>query len=119
MLAYFRLALAMAFASLSFSPMAAWSVDAASAEQLIKDNKCNKCHTNDRKKDGPAYRDVAAKFKAEPDAQEKILHHLTAGEMVKLPDGHQEKHKKIKTPDDAALKNVAQYILSLEGGTKY
>jgi cytochrome c len=109
----------LTLALLSVLPAAAWSADASSAEQLIKDNKCNKCHTNDRKKDGPAYRDVAAKFKSEPDAEAKVIHHLTAGEMVKLPDGHEEKHKKIKVPDDAALKNVAQYILSLPGGTKY
>jgi cytochrome c len=96
-----------------------WAVDAAAAEQAIKDNKCTKCHTVDRKKDGPAYRDVAAKFKTEADPQGKVIHHMTAGEKVKFPDGHEEQHKKIKVPDDAALKNVAQWILSLEGGTKY
>jgi cytochrome c len=97
----------------------AWAVDGAAAEQQLKSNNCTKCHAVDRKKDGPAYRDVAAKFRPEPDAETKVIHHMTSGEKVKLPDGHEEAHKKIKTADEAQLKNLAQWILSLEGGTKY
>ncbi len=97
----------------------AWAVDASAAEQQLKSNNCVKCHAVERKKDGPAYRDVAAKFRPEPDAESKLIHHMTAGEKVKLPDGHEELHKKIKTNDQAQLKNLAQWILSLEGGSKY
>jgi cytochrome c len=100
-------------------PSVVWAIDAPAAEQLINQNKCTKCHTVDRKKDGPAYRDVAAKFRAEADAESKVLHHITAGEMVKFPDGHKERHKKLKADDPAEVKNVANWILSLEGGTKY
>jgi cytochrome c len=96
-----------------------WAVDAASAQEQLKSNNCVKCHAPDRKKDGPAYRDVAAKFRDEADAEKKIIHHMTSGEMIKLPDGHEERHKKIKTNDEAQLKNLAAWILSLEGGTKY
>jgi cytochrome c len=95
------------------------AVDAAAALEQLKSNNCVKCHTPERKKDGPAYRDVAAKFRAEADAEKKIIHHMTSGEMIKLPDGHEERHKKIKTNDEAQLKNLAAWILSLEGGTKY
>jgi cytochrome c len=98
---------------------AARAADASAAEQQLKSNNCVKCHAVDRKKDGPAYRDVAAKFRPEPDAEQKVIHHMTAGEKVKLPDGHEESHKKIKTNDEAQLKNLAQWILSLEGGSKY
>jgi cytochrome c len=97
----------------------AQAIDAGAAEQQLKSNNCVKCHAADRKKDGPAYRDVAAKFRPEPDAEQKIIHHMTAGNKVKLPDGHEETHKKIKTTDETQLKNLAQWILSLEGGTKY
>jgi cytochrome c len=97
----------------------AWAADATAAEQQLKTNNCTKCHTPDRKKDGPAYRDVAAKFRGETDAEKKLIHHFTSGEMVKLPDGHEERHKKIKTNDDAELMNLARWILSLEGGNKY
>jgi len=96
-----------------------WALDAAAAERLVNDNKCVKCHAVDRKKDGPAYRDVAAKFHGEAEAEAKVLHHITAGEMVKFPDGHQERHKKIKVDDPEEAKNVARWILSLPGGTKY
>ena len=97
----------------------AWSFDAAAAELQVKNNNCVKCHAVDRKKDGPAYRDVAAKLRAEPDAEKKVVFHITSGEKVKLPDGHEERHKKIKSDDEEQVKNVARWILSLEGGTKY
>ncbi len=95
------------------------SHDAAQAEKLLKDSNCVKCHAVDRKKDGPAYRDVAAKFRSETDPEGKVLHHITSGEMVKFADGHEERHKKVKTDDVALQKNLVRWILSLEGGTKY
>lgn len=95
------------------------ALDAAAAEKLVNDNKCVKCHAVDRKKDGPAYRDVAAKFRGEPDAVAKITHHVTAGDMVKFPDGHEERHKKLKVSSPDETENVVRWILSLEGGTKY
>jgi cytochrome c len=97
----------------------AWSIDATAADKVLKDNKCFKCHAVDRKKDGPAYRDVAAKFRTEGDAEAKLIHHITSGEMVKFADGHEEHHKKVKVDDPADLKNLADWILSLDGGTKY
>ena len=97
----------------------AWGFDARAAESLMKDSGCNKCHTVERKKDGPAYRDVAAKFRSKPDAETLVTHHVTAGEKVKFPDGHEEVHKKVKTKDASETKNLVQWILSLEGGKTY
>jgi cytochrome c len=101
---------------LSATPVRA--MDAAAADQLLKDNKCTKCHEVDRKKDGPAYRDVAAKYRAEAGGQDKVVQHMTAGERVKFPDGHEERHKKIKvdSPDD--VKALAAWMLTLDGGKK-
>lgn len=96
-----------------------WAIDVSAAEELAKDSGCTKCHAVAKKKDGPAYRDVAAKFRGNPEAEAKIRHHITSGEKVKFPDGHMEDHKKIKTSDPAQIKNVIGWILSLEGGTKY
>lgn len=98
---------------------AARAVDADAADKLLRDNKCFKCHAVDRKKDGPAYRDVAAKFRLEADAQQRLILHLTSGEMAKFPDGHQEHHKKVKFDNQAELDNLAAWILALEGGQKY
>ena len=96
-----------------------WALDAAAADSLLKENKCTKCHEVDRKKDGPAYRDVAAKYRDEPDAMAKVVHHMTAGERVKFPDGHEEKHKKIKVDNNDELNGLAAWLLSLQGGKKY
>jgi len=98
--------------------MPARAMDAVTAEQLLKDNKCVKCHDVVRKKDGPAYRDVAAKFRGDAVAVDKVIHHMTAGEKVKFPDGHEESHKKLKASPEET-KALAQWLLMLEGGTKY
>ena len=95
------------------------AVDAAAAEKLVADNKCTKCHTVERKKDGPAYRDVGAKFRGEPDNEAKLVHHVTAGDKVKFPDGHEERHKQVKGASQAEIDNLVRWILSLQGGTKY
>ena len=109
----------VALSALAALAVPAWAIDAAAAELQVKNNNCVKCHAVDRKKDGPAYRDVAAKLRAEPDAEKKVVYHITSGEKVKLPDGHEERHKKIKADDEEQVKNVARWILSLEGGTTY
>ncbi len=62
---------------------------------------------------------AAAKFGGRPDAEDKLIYHITSGERVKFPDGHEEEHKKVKTKDPAEQRNLVQWILSLEGGTKY
>jgi cytochrome c len=108
-----------ALATLMTAALPVWAVNATAALEQLKTNNCVTCHTPDRKKDGRAYRDVAAKFRTQLDAEQKIIHHMTSGEMIKLPDGHEERHKKIKTNDEAQLKNLAAWILSLDGGTKY
>jgi cytochrome c len=96
----------------------AWALDTDAAERMTQDNKCTKCHAVDRKKDAPAYRDIAAKYKSEADAEAKLTHHVTAGDAVKFADGHQEKHKKAKgSPEE--IKNLVDWIRSLPGGTKY
>jgi cytochrome c len=107
------------FASGLSLPAAAAPVDAAAAEALMLDNGCNKCHKVDKKKDGPAYRDVAAKYRGKADAEATVTHHVTSGEMVKFDDGHEEQHKKVKAKNPDEVKNLVNWILSMEGGKKY
>jgi cytochrome c len=97
----------------------AQAADAAKAEMLAKQSGCLKCHAVDKKKDAPAYRDVAAKYKGNPGAEERLIFHVTSGEKVKFEDGHEEEHKIVKSKDKAEIKNLVDWILSLEGGTKY
>jgi cytochrome c len=95
------------------------AADAVAAQDLAKASGCFKCHGVDKKKDGPALRDAAAKFKTRDDGEDKLVYHVTSGERVKFPDGHEEEHKKVKTSDPKQTKNLVEWILSLEGGTTY
>jgi len=95
------------------------SADASAAQSLAQRSGCFKCHAVDKKKDGPALRDTAAKYKGSPDAPQKLIYHVTSGEKVKFDDGHEEDHKKVKTKDPNETRNLIDWILSLEGGTKY
>jgi len=95
-----------------------YAVDADAAMALARQNGCFKCHSVDKHKDGPAYRDVAAEYKGKDNAEtvKKLLHHITSGEKAKFPDGHEEEHKIIKTQDVAQQTNLIEWILSLPGG---
>ena len=87
--------------------------DPAAAESMVRQNGCFKCHSITKKKDGPAYHDVATKMKGDPGAEQRLITHITSGEKAKFPDGHEEAHKIIKTKDPKELKNVVDWILSL------
>jgi cytochrome c len=89
----------------------AQAVDVAAAEDLLKTNKCTKCHSVDKQKDGPSFKKTAAKYKGKADGEAKLFTHLTTGPTIEI-DGVKEEHTKIKAKDDAAIKNVAKYILS-------
>jgi len=89
----------------------AQAVDVAAAEKLLDFSKCGKCHSVDKQKDGPAYKKTAAKYKGKPDGEAKLFTHLTTAPMVEI-DGIKEEHTVIKSKDEAAIKNVANYILS-------
>ena len=102
---------------MSFSS-GAFAVDADAAQATAKQNGCLKCHAVDKKKDGPAYRDIAAKYKGKDHAEtvKKLIFHITSGEKAKFPDGHEEEHKIIKVTDVAVQTNLVEWILTLPGG---
>ena len=111
--------LSSAILALSCLSGGAVAVDGDAAMTLAKQSGCFKCHRPDRPKDGPAFRDVAAKWKDKPvaDAEKRLIEHITSGEMVKFKDGHEEHHKIVKSEDPAEIKNLVDWILSLPGGT--
>ena len=90
----------------------AHAIDAASAETLARQNGCLKCHATDKTKEGPSFKEIAAKYKGKPGAEERLITHITTGEKAKFADGHEEEHKVIKTKDMNELKNVVGWILS-------
>lgn len=94
----------------------AHAVDVAAAKDLMKQNKCTQCHGMDKDKDGPSFKKIAGELKGKADSEAKLLTHLTTAPKVKLSDGSEEEHKIVKTTpakDEAQIKNLIQYILSL------
>ena len=99
------------------TPRATFAIDQVAAQDLAQSSGSFKCHAVE-KKDGPALRDAAAKYKDDPQAEEKLIFHVTSGEKVKFDDGHEEEHKKVKTRNPNETRNLVQWILALQGGTK-
>ena len=52
---------------------------AADAKQLLKEKNCLACHTLDKKLVGPAYKDVAAKYKSRKDAEAYLVGKIRGG----------------------------------------
>jgi len=84
---------------------------AADAEQLLKDKACLTCHQIDKKVVGPAYKDVAAKYKARKDAEAYLVSKIKAGSTgvwgpIPMPPNG--------TVNDEEAKTLAKYILTVK-----
>lgn len=105
-----RAALALALCAATAS-VTAQGVDAAAADASIKANKCSKCHSVDKKKDGPSFRQTATKYKGKADAEATLVKHLTTSPKVKI-DGVEEEHTALKGRSEAEARNLARWILA-------
>ena len=76
--------------------------NAQSGADLAKSKNCMNCHELDKKKVGPAFKDVAVKYKDNKDAEAKLVGELKEGK------GHPTK----VAATDAELKTLVQYVLS-------
>jgi cytochrome c len=83
------------------SMVIAGAANAQAGADLAKAKGCLGCHAVDQKKVGPAYKDVAAKYKGNKDAEAMLI--------AKLKDG--KGHMKIAA-SDAELKTLVQWALS-------
>lgn len=105
----------VAGAALMVMTHSAYALDEEAAKALAKQNNCLKCHAIDKEKDGPAYKEVAKKYKGKANAEARLIEHITSGEKAKFPDGHEEEHKVVKTSpakDMGQIKNLVQWILA-------
>ncbi len=93
------------------SAAGAQPVDLAAAEATLQKNKCSKCHSVDKKKDGPSFKETAARYRGKPDAQQLLTRHLTTGPTIKI-DGIEEQHVVLKTSDESERANLLRFILS-------
>lgn len=79
--------------------LAAGAVQAQDGADVLKAKGCLNCHAYDTKKVGPAYRDVAAKYKSDKNAQGMLVNKLKEGKG----------HPKVNATEDelnAAVKHV-------------
>jgi cytochrome c len=75
---------------------------AGAQEALAKSSGCLNCHAVDTKKMGPAFKDVAAKYKGQADAQATLEAKLTSGKG----------HPPVKASADD-VKSLVKWVLSL------
>lgn len=52
---------------------------AATGPEVLKSSGCTNCHTDDKKKVGPSYKDIAAKYKDDKDAETKLVDKIRNG----------------------------------------
>ncbi len=86
-------------------------IDEDAARALAKKSNCLKCHSVDKKKDGPSFKETAAKYRDKPDGAEKVFIHVTTGPKVEV-DGKEETHESVKSKDETAIRNLVSWILS-------
>jgi cytochrome c len=94
-------------------PVAA-PVDVAAAQTLARQSRCLKCHAVKVAKEGPAWKDVAAKYLGDAGAEERLRKHVTTGRKARFADGHEEDHPIVKTGDPDRINNLVNWILSLK-----
>ena len=97
--------------SLSLAAYAQPAVDVDDAEKLAKKSGCTTCHSLSAKKEGPPYKETAAKYKGKADAEQKLFTHLTTSPKVKV-EGKEELHDSPKTKDEAQIRNLVRYVLT-------
>jgi cytochrome c len=87
------------------------SAPALASEELAKKQGCTACHAIDKKLVGPAYKDVAAKYRGDKDAEAKLVDKVKKGGVgvwgqVPMPPN--------TTVKDEDVKTLVKWILSLK-----
>lgn len=91
----------------------ATATSAKASEEIVKKARCVACHTVDAKRVGPAYKDVATKYRGDNSAPDKLFAKVRAGgsgnwgEVPMMPNGTD------KISDDD-LKAAIKWILALQ-----
>jgi cytochrome c551/c552 len=102
---------ATATAASSASAKPAGPLDAAAAQTMMQKDACSACHAVDKKIVGPAYQDVAAKYKGDAGALAKLMQKVKTGGSgvwgsVPMPPNSQV--------PDADIKALVSWILTLK-----
>jgi cytochrome c len=78
---------------------------AQSGAEVVKAKGCLGCHEVDKKKVGPSFKDISAKYAGKKDAEGGIIKALKDGKVG-------DKNHPKSTASDAELKAAVQYVLS-------
>jgi cytochrome c len=88
-----------------------FGAQAMASQELAQKNACLACHQVDKKVVGPAFKDVAAKYKGDKAAEAKLVEKVKKGGSgvwgtVPMPPNAQVK--------DADIKAIVHWVLSLK-----
>ena len=91
--------------------LAAGAAQAQSAEDLLKKHTCTACHANDKKLVGPAYKEVANKYRGDAKAAAMLADKVKKGGSgtwgpVPMPPN--------ANVPDADIKTMVTYVLGLK-----
>jgi cytochrome c len=89
------------------------ALPAQASEAIVKKARCVACHTVDSKRVGPAYKDVAAKYRGDNSAPGKLFDKIRHGGSGAWGDVPMIPHGADKISDDD-LKAAVKWILTLE-----
>ena len=87
----------------------ALAVDAKAGKSIAAKNACLACHAIDKKVIGPAYKDVAAKYKGVAGAEDKLVAKVKAGGSGVWGTMAMPPHQEMS---DVDLHTVVQWVLS-------
>lgn len=87
------------------------AVDAKAAEALAQKSNCLACHAADKKLVGPAYKDIAAKYKGDKGAEAKLIEKVKKGGSGAWGTIPMPPNPQVKDPD---LKTLVEWILSIK-----
>jgi cytochrome c len=83
---------------------------ALASEELAKKYACLSCHAVDKKLIGPSYKDVAAKYKADKNAEAMLFEKVKKGSQGTWPGGIPMPPN--ATVPDADIKTLVKWVLS-------
>lgn len=87
-------------------------VPSSPAEVLARKSKCTSCHAVHKRMIGPAFKDVAAKYKGDKDAQTRLESKVRTGGSGSF--GYLPMPAASKDVSDEDIKMIVQWVLSLE-----
>ena len=105
-----RFVTALAATSLTLAS-GAFAADPKAGEALAKTSGCLACHTADKKVVGPAYKDVAAKYRSNKGAEADLIKKVKAGGKGVWGDVPMPPNSHVKDDD---IKAMVQWILSIK-----